>query len=220
MKKIVAALASLVAASALFSGSPADAQILVGPIALIGTPVSVTCANPGSSQDVAKTVILKNDFSKPIPAGKTLSWKASDGDSGSVKLTSDLAPGATLKVQGKMPGNAYTCSAFFFSQADLAPSQAQLASASSVALTVQNRDGFVGTGASVTRLTVHSCGGSLLQTVDLPMTLAGGESKSMTVPIKPVSGKVFVRVMADNGKQVAESNEQNNLLDTMNACLK
>ena len=221
MKKLIAALASVLSVSALFSGSSADAQVRLQPGATLGTAITVGCGSSGGSQDVAKHVILKNDTGKPIPAGKTLSWKASDGDSGSVKLSAELAPGGTVSAQGKLPGNAYTCSAFFFTHPDLAPASAQLASSTSVSVTMQNRDAFVGAGASVTQVSVYSCGGSLLQTVDLaPMALGAGESKALVVPIKAVSGKVFVRVMADNGKQVVESNEQNNLLDTMNSCLK
>jgi len=221
MKKLALALAALVSSVALFAGPRAEAQIAIVPGWTFGTSISVSCMNSGSSQDVAKTPYLKNETGKTIPAGKTISWKASDGDSGSVKLAADLAPGATVKLQGTKPGNVYSCSAFFFTNPDLVPVKAQLASSSSVAISIINKDAFVGAGSSVAHVEVYSCSGTLLASADTAaFSMAAGETKSFTLPIKAVSGKTYLKVFADNGKKILESNESNNVLDTMNACIQ
>lgn len=222
MNKLALALAALVSSVAVFAGPRAEAQISVIPNLTLGTSVAVGCANSGGSQDVAKTPYLKNDTGKTIPAGKTVFWKASDGDSGSIKLAADLPAGGSIKLQGKKPGNVYSCSANFFTSPDLVPTKAQLASSSSVSIAITNKDAFVGAGSSVARVEVYSCSGSLLASATSPtFAMAAGETKAFSLTLdKPVSGKTYVKVIADNGKQVIESNETNNSLDTMNACIQ
>ena|ERR1700752_423731 len=75
------------------------------------TPVMLQCRNYGGQQDVAKNPDIINSTQQIIPSGKTLYWKSSDGDSGSVKLSKALAPGGKVGVNGK-PGQSYSCTAW------------------------------------------------------------------------------------------------------------
>ena len=222
MNKLTVALAALVSSIALFAGPRAEAQIAMVPVVSLGTSIPVSCVNSGSSQEIAKTPSLKNDTGKTIPAGKTISWKASDGDYGSLKLAADLPAGGTVKLQGKKPGNVYTCSAFFFASPDLQPTKGMYSpSTSTVAISITNKDAFVGAGSSVARVELYSCSGTLLGSNKTPaFSLVAGETKSFTLTIPGSAAKTYLKVVADNDKQVAESVESNNILDTMNSCIQ
>ena len=73
--------------------------------------VILQCRNYGGQQDVAKNPDIINTTKATIPAGKTLYWKSTDGDSGSLVLNHALAPGAKVGVSGKA-GQSYTCTAW------------------------------------------------------------------------------------------------------------
>jgi hypothetical protein len=73
--------------------------------------IILKCRNYGGQQDVAKNPDIINTTRQTIPAGKTLYWKSSDGDSGSVQLDHALAPNGKVGVYGKA-GQSYTCSAW------------------------------------------------------------------------------------------------------------
>jgi len=73
--------------------------------------VILQCRNYGGQQDVAKNPDIINTTKATIPSGKTLYWKSTDGDSGSVVLQKALAPGAKVGVNGK-PGQSYSCTAW------------------------------------------------------------------------------------------------------------
>lgn len=66
-----------------------------------------------------KTPVLKNTAAVPLAKCTATGWEASDRDSGKLVLEADLAVGATVKVQGTKPGNAYTCSASYVAKPDL-----------------------------------------------------------------------------------------------------
>jgi hypothetical protein len=110
MKKrmgFLAASVALVALTAAGLALNARAQMANNRVAAI----ILKCRNYGGQQDVAKNPDIINTTSKTIPAGKTLYWKSSDGDSGSVVLDHALAPNGKFGVSGK-PGQSYTCSAW------------------------------------------------------------------------------------------------------------
>jgi len=73
--------------------------------------VVLQCRNYGGQQDVAKNPDIINTTKATIPSGKTLYWKSTDGDSGSVVLQKALAPGGKVGVNGK-PGQSYSCTAW------------------------------------------------------------------------------------------------------------
>jgi len=75
--------------------------------------ISLKCQNPGTHQDVAKDPDITNSTNQTLAAGKKIFWTASDGDSGSLILSSPLAPGKSVQVTGQ-PGQAYTCKAWMF----------------------------------------------------------------------------------------------------------
>ena len=75
--------------------------------------VNLTCTNPGSHQDVAKTPSITNNTNKAVPWNTTIYWQASDGDSG--HIAGPLAIGASKQVLGA-PGNAYSCTAYYWSK--------------------------------------------------------------------------------------------------------
>jgi hypothetical protein len=73
--------------------------------------VPLQCRNYGGQQDVSKNPDIINSTGKTIPSGKTLYWKSTDGDNGSVVLDKALAPGGKVGVNGKA-GQSYTCTAW------------------------------------------------------------------------------------------------------------
>jgi subtilase family serine protease len=200
----------------------AEADLVRAPLITLGTSIALSCSNPGSHQDVAKTPILKNITTAPIKAGQTVHWKASDGDYGSMKLQADLAPGASISTIGK-PGQSYTCTSNFFTSADLTVQSAQFTYGFAGAnVTVQNLDSWVDAPPSIVRVEVVSCnGGAVLASADSSaVALAKGQSKTLSVPFASApSGRKYLRVRADANKQVIERNEANNLLDDYNSCL-
>jgi len=74
-------------------------------------PVMLQCRNYGGQQDVSKNPDIINSTLNTIPSGKTLYWKSSDGDSGSVKLSKALPSGGKVGVTGKA-GQSYSCTAW------------------------------------------------------------------------------------------------------------
>jgi hypothetical protein len=198
----------------------ADAQIAFVPGLTFGTSVAIACKNPGSSQDVAKTPYLVNNTAGTLKKGQVVTWQASDGDKGSVTLAADLLPGAQLKVQGSKAGNAYTCSGFFFSKADLTVTKAMWSGSSAVAISITNKDPWVGAAPGIMHVEIRTCSGALSKSIDTaPIAIAPGETKSLTLPATMPAGKSYLRVVADNGKVVAESNESNNVWDAQNSCV-
>jgi hypothetical protein len=219
-RSVLKGFAFVIGALALGMASPkrADADLVRVNLNL-GTSIALGCANGGSHQDVAKTPILKNTTAAAIGKGRTLYWKSSDSDYGSVKLEADLAPGATVQGLGH-PGNSYTCTSSFVTSADLIVKKAQFATLTSATIEVQNIDSWVDAPPSITRVEVVSCSGPVLATIDVPaMPLAKGQLKSVTVPFSVPGGKKYLRVRADATKAVIERNEANNLMDDMNSCI-
>jgi hypothetical protein len=190
-----------------------------GGLMIAQSPVGIECKNPGSSQDVAKTPSLKNTTTAAIKSGTTLFWKASDGDQGAYKLTTDLAPGASVKMMGK-PGQVYTCTSNFYSAPDLVVRRAALGSNSAL-IEIANNDPWVDAAASVARVELVSCSSGQVTSTQLsvPIAIPKGTTKSFTLSESP-NGRSYLRVMADAQKVVAEKNETNNSWDGMNECIR
>lgn len=72
--------------------------------------VPLTCANPGSHQDVAKTPIVTNSTGKYIASTVKVYWKATDGDSGVIQ--GPFAINQSKTGLGS-PGNGYQCEAYY-----------------------------------------------------------------------------------------------------------
>jgi len=185
----------------------------------LGTSIAISCSNPGSHQDVSKQPILKNTAGATIKKGTLLTWKATDGDSGSVKLEADLPPNGTVTAMGSA-GNGYQCTAGFFSKPDLAIKTAQWATQTSINVQVQNLDGFVDAKPSIVHLEVYSCSNQLLASADSPLVAIGkGETKTLAMAVPATSGKRYLKVKADSTMLVSEKNEANNVMDTMDSCV-
>lgn len=194
--------------------------LTTGPLLLLETPVSITCKNPGSTQDVAKTPWLTNSTAAKIPAGKTVFFKASDGDSGSLKLTADLLPGGSVKLQGAKAGQVYTCSGSFNSQADLVVSKAAMGMQSAT-IDIKNMNPWVDASASKVRFEVVNCSGNSVQKTVFSDAINVPKSglRSITIPVTSV-GRVYFRAVADGQNAVAETNETNNtFVSSQNSCL-
>jgi hypothetical protein len=218
MKKIVVSSmfgAFLVAAAATAPEAAAETRIALN----FGTSVPIACSNPGSTQDVAKTPMLKNTTTATLPKNALVYWSASDGDKSSIRLEADLAPGASVKVTGAA-GQVYTCNAHFFSSPDLIVKSAKFADSANVAVSVENLDPWAGPGPSVVRVEVVACSsGAVLQTSDsAPISLAKGETKAITIPAT-FKTKTYLRVTADAAKSLLEKKETNNVWDTSGSCL-
>lgn len=201
-----------------------ESGVYTGPLTtvplVLETPVSITCKNPGSSQDVAKTPSLTNSTSAKIPAGKTLFFKSSDGDSGSLKLSADLLPGASVKMMGSKAGQVYTCTGSFNSQADLVVSKASMGM-SSATIDIANTNPWVDASNSKVRLEIVNCtGNSVQKTVySTPLGVPKSSVRQVTIPVTSV-GKVYFRAIADGQNEVGETNETNNTYtSSQNSCL-
>ena len=72
--------------------------------------IYISCSNPGTHQDVAKTPILTNTSNQNIGQSTKIFWQSSDNDSGFVY--GPLAKGASKSALGQ-PGNGYTCQAYY-----------------------------------------------------------------------------------------------------------
>lgn len=213
------AIAALGLVTATLSAN-ADAQIVIVPGWSLGTAVPITCKNPGSSQDVVKTPYLVNSTTATMKKGQSVSWATSDGERGTHTLAADLPPGGQIKLQGSKPGNAYTCNASFFSKADLTVAKAAWASPSAIAVSFTNKDPWVGAGSSVARVEIVSCSGSVLKSMEQTTPAFGpGETKTLSISATMPAGKHYLRVIADNGKVISESNESNNVWDAINSCV-
>jgi hypothetical protein len=218
MKKlVVSGLAALSLAAAVMPENEAGAD---GRLVLqFGTAVPVECSNPGSSQDVGKTPVLKNTTGATMKKDFLVSWSSSDGDHNQLRLEADLPPGGTVKALGAA-GNAYTCTARFFSEPDLTVKAATWQGASSVKVDVQNLDSWIASKPSVVRLEVLACSGEVLHSYDsAPLTFAKGETKSISFPTAYPGGNTYLRVTADAKSAVLERNEKNNVLDGIGTCV-
>jgi hypothetical protein len=72
--------------------------------------VYLSCQNPGSHQDVAKTPIIKNNTRSPISANTKIYWNSSDGDNG--YIYGPLAVNESKTALGN-PGNGYNCESYY-----------------------------------------------------------------------------------------------------------
>ena len=70
----------------------------------------ISCSNPGTHQDVAKTPIITNTSNQNIGQSTKIFWQSSDNDSGFIY--GPLAKGASKSGLGQ-PGNAYSCQAYY-----------------------------------------------------------------------------------------------------------
>jgi hypothetical protein len=182
--------------------------------------VALGCSNPGSQQDIAKTPVIKNTTAAPIPRGKSLTWKSSDGDTGSVTLAQDLAPGDSISGAGK-PAPAYTCTARFYAGLpDLVVVRANFTSG--VTVTVKNTNPWVDASPSSVRFELLKCSdnGTLLSSRAGPLPIAAGTTqKFSTSSKKPKGSRSHWRVTIDIDRRVAESNESNNVWANRSICV-
>lgn len=184
---------------------------LPGLLLQTGPTVSIGCANAGSSQDIVKTPVLKNTASVPLAKGTALSWSASDGDASKLVLDADLPVGATLKVQGTRPGNAYRCSASYLARPDLRIKRVYLSGPMQATVEVFNADPYADAAPSKVRLDIGVCNSTLTQTLEsAPVAVAKGETKAVTFTFNAMFGKLRYVAWADVGKSVNESYEKNN----------
>jgi len=219
MKKIVVTgLLSLSLACAFLA--PENKALATERIApQLGSTVDLQCSNPGSSQDVSKTPIIKNTSGAALKKDYLVFWRTNSGDKGSFRLDADLAPNGTVLAHGG-PGNGYTCTANILSRADLVPTTAVWQGTTAVKVDVSNLDPWIAAEASTVRLEVMACSGQVLQSYDsAPLTFAKNEAKSLTFNAKFVPGKTYLRVTADATSKVLERNEKNNVLDGASSCV-
>jgi hypothetical protein len=227
MKRSIAHLSVLgaLAAAAALAPSGALAQIRSSDLGTLqlGTSVSLQCSNPGSHQDVAKTPSIKNSSVAAIPKGKVLSWKSSDGDSGSITLQNDLAPGASVSGLGKA-GQVYTCTASFNAgYPDLTVKSATWSNQTTVTASVANLNKWFDSKAVVVRAEVVRCDNSAVartgDSTAVAVPTGATKSVTITVPAGSYAGKTFLRVTADATKLQIEAAENNNTFGSLSNCV-
>lgn len=214
MKRTTIALAALTLASSFaLPSSGSDRQ------RIIIWDVEIGCKNPGSHQDVEKSPELKNTTGKTIPKGTTLRWKATDGDTGTVKLTSSLAPNGTVAVSGSA-GNAYSCTANFSAgPPDLQP--AGFVKTRGTLAKIRNNNTFFSAGASAIKVEVVECGSLevLSSAVSGAKEVAAGGFGYYPIPALQ-SDDHFYRITADATGKVREGDEKNNVWANTDQCIK
>ena len=187
----------------------------------IGGWVTLACKNPGSQQDAAKTPVILNTSSAPIPRGRSVLWKASDGDHGGVTLGQDLAPGDSVKGTGKPARVVYTCSATFHAGVpDLIVQGVNLERVPRA--TIRNTNPWIdAAGVRAAFEAIRCTDDSVLALKHVgPLVVSAGGTQTFTAPIsKPwKSPPSYWRITVDFDKRIAESNEQNNVWSNPTEC--
>jgi hypothetical protein len=183
--------------------------------------VNLDCSNPGTQQDTAKTPSIRNTTAAAIPRGRSVLWKASDGDHGGVTLGQDLSPGDSVRGTGKPARGVYTCSASFHAgMPDLVVLEASVDAAPSAV--VQNTNPWLDAGATRARFELLRCSDdNVLAAKNVgPLQVAAGGKQTFTADIaKPwKSPPAYFRISADFDRRVTESNERNNVWSNRSAC--
>ena len=222
----LAELVKLAALGALLSTGVAGAQMprprsRPAPNPDAGGWVTLACSNPGSQQDTAKTPVIQNTTAAPIPSGRSLLWKASDGDHGGVTLGQDLAPGDTVRGTGKPARTVYACSASFYAGLpDLVVSGVNLERIPRAV--IRNTNAWIGAEAVRVRFESLRCADDSVLAVKNAgpsVVAAGGQQTFSGVIIKPWrSPPSYWRITVDFDRRVAESNEGNNVWSSSADC--
>jgi hypothetical protein len=175
------------------------------------TRIPLSCKNPGTKQDPRKTPRIVNTSGATLKVGQTIFWNATDGDSGSITLTSDVAAGATVDGSG-IAGHSYDCIAHFFSTADLVAKSATWTSADEALVTLGNLDTWVDAPPSVARVETVACqSGQVLATYETSaFSMKKGSTSTLKVPVKRVAD-AYLRLTVDAKGQVPENDEGNNV---------
>jgi hypothetical protein len=183
--------------------------------------VELDCSNPGTQQDTAKTPSIRNTSAAAIPRGRSVLWRASDGDHGGVTLGQDLLPGDSVRGTGKPARVLYTCSASFHAgMPDLVVAEANVEAAPSAV--IQNANPWLDAGAPRVRFELLRCSDDTVLAVKNagPLPVAAGAKQTFTAEIKKPwkSPPAYFRISADFDRRVAESNEKNNVWSNASAC--
>ncbi len=201
------------------AGAEEGRPSVAAPKLTFGTSVPLGCKNPGSHQDVGKTPTILNTTGATLRAGQTLHWTATDGDKGTIKLQTDVAPNGTVQVIGAA-GQSYQCTAHFLTSPDLVAKDARWASSEEATVTIGNADAWLDAPASVALLETVSCGGQVLATREIPLSV---QKKSTTsafkIPMKR-EPKAYLRLTVDAKKQILEKDETNNVFSDSDGCVK
>jgi hypothetical protein len=183
--------------------------------------VALACSNPGSQQDAAKTPVVQNTTAAPIPRGRSLLWRSSDGDHGGVTLGQDLLPGDSVKGTGKPARILYTCSASFYAGLpDLVVHSVNVERVPRAV--IQNTNAWIDAEAVRVRLESLRCADDrvlAMKNVGPLVVPAGGKQTFSALVTKPwKSPPVYWRITVDFDRRVAESNEQNNVWSSRTEC--
>ena len=222
----LAELVALAALGALLNSGVAGAQLprpgnRQEPNPNTGGWVTLACSNPGSQQDTAKTPVIQNTTVVAIPRGRSLLWKASDGDHGGVTLGQNLAPGDSVKGTGKPARVVYACSASFYAGLpDLVVLGVNLERIPRAV--IQNANAWIGAESVRVRFESLRCADDnvlAMKNVGPLVVPAGGKqtfSGAITKPWK--SAPSYWRITVDFDRRVAESNESNNVWSNSADC--
>lgn len=225
MKKALAALGAMMIGSMLAGTAgaevpgPAPTIRPIVPLPSVGITalVQLPCAGPGASDVVFRKHSIKNTTGSVIPKGTQIHWTASDKNKpdkgvGTVTLTADLAPNATVDVTEPGQTNGYTCTAGFYPTADLAVKSVQWTNATTATVVIQNVSSFADAGASTLHVESLKCLATKVNAVDaqVPAIPKGGGSTTVTVTIAK-AGADYLQATANATNSIPESNRANNV---------
>jgi hypothetical protein len=177
--------------------------------------IALACSGSGASDVASRKHSITNNAGHSIPKGTTLRWSSSDKGSGSLVLTSALAPNASVDVTQSGQTNGYTCTAHFDpGPADFAVVGVKWIDATTTEVQVANVNPWTDAAASVGNVTSMKC----LQAPVAALGFAlgpipkGGSVKALVKVGKLNADYVTATANANNAVQELATNKANNTL--------
>lgn len=224
MKKTLIATPAL-ASLALALASPSSAEVpqnlppssptigTVQPMQLM-VQIPLACSGSGASDVVSRKHSIKNTTGHAIPKGTVVHWTASNKGSGSLTLSSDLAPDASVDVIEPGQTNGYTCTAGFYpGNPDFAVKSVQWTSATTASVEIANLNPWSDAKASTVRVQSLKCIQSPVGSVDAQApAIPKGGSVTVTVNGLPKSAADYLMATANATSTAPEGpNKANNV---------
>lgn len=206
------------AASAGLPGAPspspintavAQQQSQLG-VLLLNIPVG--CSGSGSSDVASRKHSMTNTTGHTIPKGTSLHWVASNKGSGSLVLTSDLAPNGSVDVYQPGQTNGYTCTASFIPpNADLVLKSVAWSSDTTATVVIHNTSPWRDVPATTLRLQRMKCFSTQVSAQDAPTAaIAKGSTVTVTVSASR-AGADYLQATANATSSPPEPNTANNV---------
>lgn len=175
--------------------------------------VPLECSGAGASDVSSRHHSIKNTTGHTVPKGTVIQWSASDKGSAAIKLTADLAAGASIDVIQPGQTSGYTCIAGFRpGEADLAVKSVKWTDPSTATIEVENVYPWTDAKPSTLHLTAMRCLATPVLAKDVAVpAIARGKSVTVTASIAH-AGADYLKATANSTNTVPEANKANNTM--------